>query len=117
MESRKTILMNLFAGQRWRRRQRTDSQTWGEGDGEGGAVERAPWKHRHCHLWNRQPGGFAVGPRELKPRLWDNLEGWEVGGRLTRAGTCVYLWLSQWYVRNLYNIVKQLAFKKNFFKL
>ena len=25
--------------------------------------------------------------------LCDSLEGWEVGGRLKREGTCVYLWL------------------------
>ena len=28
-----------------------------------------------------------------KPKLWDNLEGWEVGGKLKREGTYVYLWL------------------------
>ena len=78
-----------------------------------GPVERAPWKHRHCHLWNRQPGGICCMTQGTQTRLFDNLEGWEVGGRLTRAGTYVYLWLSQWYVRNLYNIVKQLSFKKN----
>ena len=79
-----------------------------------GPVERAPWKHRHCHLWNRQLGRICCMTQGTQTRLWDNLEGWEVGGRLTRAGTYVYLWLSQWYVRNLYNIVKQSSFKKNF---
>ena len=58
--------------------------------------------------------GIFCMTQGTQTRLWDNLEGWEVGGRLARAGTYVYLWLSQWYVRNLYNIVKQLSFKKNF---
>ena len=31
--------------------------------------------------------------RELKPGLWNNLKGWEVGGRFKREGTCAYLWL------------------------
>ena len=29
---------------------------------------------------------FAVWLRELKPGLCDNLEGWEMGGRLKRTG-------------------------------
>ena len=39
---------------------------------------------------------FAVGHRELKPVLCDNLEGWGGvgGGRgFRREGTYVYLWL------------------------
>ena len=38
MDSRKTVLMNLFAGQQWRHRQRTDVWTRGVGvleEGEG----------------------------------------------------------------------------------
>ena len=35
MESRKMVLKNLFTGQQWRKRQRTDLQTWGEKGGEG----------------------------------------------------------------------------------
>ena len=31
MESRKMVLKNLFSGQQWRSRQRTDLWTWGEG--------------------------------------------------------------------------------------
>ena len=31
--------------------------------------------------------------RELNPRLRDKPEGWEVGGKFKREGTCVYLWL------------------------
>ena len=31
MESRKTVFKNLFTGQQWRKRQRTDLWTWGEG--------------------------------------------------------------------------------------
>ena len=37
----------------------------------------------------------ALCYRELSPLLCDNLEGWdgwEVGGRINREGTWVYLW-------------------------
>ena len=59
---------------------------------------------------------FAVCLRKLKPRLSDNLEGWsgwEVGGRLKREGTYVYLWLIHpdvWQRPTQHNIVKQLSF-------
>ena len=39
MESRKTVLMNLFAGQRRRYRQRKQTYGHGMGEGEGGTYE------------------------------------------------------------------------------
>ena len=39
MESRKTVLMNLFAGQRWRYRQRKQTYGHGMGKREGGMYE------------------------------------------------------------------------------
>ena len=46
MESRKTILMNLFAGQQWIHRHRTDLWTWGRGRKERvSSTERVTWKH------------------------------------------------------------------------
>ena len=47
MESRKMALMNLFAGQKWKHRQRTDLWTW-MGGGRKERVrlmKREAWKH------------------------------------------------------------------------
>ena len=44
MESRKVVLMNLFAGQQELQAQRTDLRTWEEGRKERvGGKERLPW--------------------------------------------------------------------------
>ena len=46
MESRKVVLMNLFAGQQWRLKHR--EQTCGHGggvEGEGEYMKRVTWKH------------------------------------------------------------------------
>ena len=52
MESRKMVLMNLFAVQQWRCRHR--EQTYGHGWGRGkvtvGQTETAAWKHVHYHM-------------------------------------------------------------------
>ena len=76
MESRKMVLMNLFAGQQWKRRCR--EQTCWLRQGRRGRDE-----------WREQPGNvlttaceidsqgeFAVWVRELKQVLYDKLEGW-----------------------------------------
>ena len=52
MESRKMVLMNLFAGQQWRCRHREQAYG-GEGMEVGGRMERVTWKHVHCHVKNR----------------------------------------------------------------
>ena len=87
MESRK---MNLFAGQQWRHRYK--EQTWGKED-RLGSMERVTWKHiTTCKIDNQWE--FAVWFRELKLGLCNNLEGGmgrEVGRRLKREGTHVYL--------------------------
>ena len=47
MESRKMLLMNLFAGQQWRQTQKTDlcTRAGGEGkEGEGGIMQRVTGK-------------------------------------------------------------------------
>ena len=53
MESRKLILMKIFAGQQWRCRHR--EQTCGHGlrEGEGGTAGEAAWKHMHYHVKSR----------------------------------------------------------------
>ena len=37
---------------------------------------------------------FTVWLRELKPGFYNNLYGWEVGGKLKAERTHVYLWLT-----------------------
>ena len=59
MDSRKMVLMNPFAGLQMRHTERTDVCTqWGKE--RVGGMKRAAWKHTHCHMYNREPGGFAV---------------------------------------------------------
>ena len=85
MESRKMILMNLVAGQRWQCRHR--DQTYGHRQGPGGReervgwMERVAWKHIHTICKIDSQWGFAVWLRELKLGLCNSLERWEgVGG-------------------------------------
>ena len=50
MESKRTIVLKLFAGQQWRRRRR--EQTYGSGDGgmeRAGQMQRVAWRHLHYH--------------------------------------------------------------------
>ena len=52
MESKKMVLMNLFAGQQRRQIQRTDLWTqWGKE--REGWIERVTLKHIHYHMQNR----------------------------------------------------------------
>jgi len=44
MESRKTVLKNLFTGQQWRNRHREQTYGHGERGGEGEIMERVTWK-------------------------------------------------------------------------
>ena len=57
MKSRKVVLMNLFAGQRWRHRHRKQTFDMGWGRKKRtraeGCMERVTWKQLHYHLWNR----------------------------------------------------------------
>ena len=47
MESRKTVLMNLPAGQQWRHRHREQIYGHGWGKERVGRIERIAWKHMH----------------------------------------------------------------------
>ena len=51
MESRKMVLMNLFAGQHWRCRHREPTCRHGE-DGKERVdwMERVAWKHIYYHM-------------------------------------------------------------------
>ena len=79
MESRKTVLKNLFTGQQWRNRHR--EQTYGhvERGGEGemyGKSNLETWKL--CKINSQQE--FAVWLRKLKQGFCINLEGWDGEG-------------------------------------
>ena len=51
MESKKIILMNLFAGQEYRR---IENRLVGpEGKREGGTIERVALKHIYYHMQNK----------------------------------------------------------------
>ena len=85
MESRKTILMNLFEGQQWRHRHR--EQTYGQGQREDGNIYTTV-----CKIDSQWE--FAVCLKEIKPGLCDNLEGWEGVGdekEVQEGGTYKYL--------------------------
>jgi len=49
MESRKIVLMKLFAGQQWRCRLREQTYGYGQEEGEG-EMEKVPWKHIYYHV-------------------------------------------------------------------
>ena len=95
MESRKMVLMKLFAGQQWRHRNR--EQTYGHGVG-GEEEEGRMYGENNmetyitiCKIDSQRE--FAVWLSELKPGLCNNLEGWdgeEGGGRLKREQTHIY---------------------------
>ena len=99
--------MKLFAGLQWRHRHR--EQTYGHGRREG----RRGWKewrdyHGNIHITTCKidvQWEFAVWLRELKPRLCNNLEGWEgweVRGRSRGRGhMSTYDWLMLMYGRNI----------------
>ena len=54
MESRQVALMNLFAGQQWRYRERLVDTV---GEGEGGTNEERRKENIHYRMQNRQPVG------------------------------------------------------------
>ena len=97
MESRKMVLMNLFARQQWRHRHREHTcDTVGEGEGgmnwEGNTetcvtVCRIDSQCARCVTQRAQPSA-----------LWQP-RGVGRGGRRQREGTYVYLWLSHANVR------------------
>ena len=81
MDSRRMVLINLFAGQQWRNRHR--EQTYGhvgreEGEDEMYGESNMETYNTICNIDSRR--AFAVCARELKQGLFDNLEGWDGEG-------------------------------------
>ena len=50
MESKKMVLMGLFAGQQWRCRHRELTCGLREGKERAGQMERGAWKHIRHHM-------------------------------------------------------------------
>ena len=82
MESRRTALMNLFAGKQWRCRHR--EQTYGHVGGRGGEWDEWREKHGNIHTTTHKiaNGNLLSDSKNSTRRLCYNLEGWDgVGGR------------------------------------
>ena len=98
MESRKMVLMNLFAGQQWKCRCR-EQTCWHR----QGRRERDEWREQAGHVLTTacridSQWEFAGWLRELKPVLCDKLEGWaelRSGREAREGGTYVYL---RWFM-------------------
>ena len=78
MESRKIVLMNLFARQQWRKSHK--EQTYGHGEEKGGEGEMYGESKMEtyitiCKIDNQWE--FAVCLRKLKQGLCSNLVGWD----------------------------------------
>ena len=81
MESRQVALMNLFAGQQWRYRERLVDTV---GEGEGGTNEERRKENIHYRMQNRQRGQSRGIAREaawcsVTPAAVLTREGWGVG--------------------------------------
>ena len=119
MESRKMILMNLFAGQEWRHRHREQTlDTAGEGEGGTNWESSTETYALPCVKWIAN-GNFLYNTWWL-PVVCDILEEWEgvgVGERLRRGCMYTYDWLTLLYGRSQQNIVNQYPPIKNIKKI
>ena len=77
MESRKMVLMNLFAGQQWRCRHR--EPTCGHSRGGEGGMDWKSNTETYTLQYVKQiaSGNLVYDTGNPKPVLCDNLEGWE----------------------------------------
>ena len=73
-------LMKLSAGQQWRQRHGTDLWTQRAGVGRVRCMQRVTWKLSDIMCKIGSQWEFAVGLRELKHGLCNNLEGWDGAG-------------------------------------
>ena len=91
MESRRMVVMNLFAGSRGDvdTENRLMDTEGGSGEERVGQTERATWKLTRHQVDTRQPVGICRVAQGTQA-------GWEVGGRLKRAQTYVTYGRSMW---------------------
>ena len=77
MESRRTVLKNVFTGQQWRNRHREQTYGHGERGGEGEMYGKSNMEIyiNICNIDSQRE--FAVWLRKLKQGLCINLEGWD----------------------------------------
>ena len=95
MESRKTVLKNLFAGQQWRNRHREQTYGHAERGGEGEMYGKSNFDTYITSCKIDRQWEFAVWLRKLKQGHCINLGGMGrgMGGRFKSKGIYVYLWL------------------------
>ena len=98
MVTRKFVLMNLFAGQQWRLRQREQTCRHGVvGEAEGGTnVESSMGTYRlPCvkYIASRNLLCDRGSSTQCSVTTCRGGMGWEAGGMFKVGGTCVYLWL------------------------
>ena len=110
MESRKTVLMNLLAGQHWRYRHR-ERILWMQRGRRG-------WEELREYHWNKYitvrkiaSGNLLCDTgSSLNPVLCDSPEGWDgMGGCGGVQGGGTYGWFMLMCSRNQHNILKQLS--------
>ena len=65
MESRKTVLKNLFTGQQWRKNIENRLMDTGRGEERGRCMERVTWKLTLPYV-NRQPTGICCMAQETQ---------------------------------------------------
>ena len=80
MESRKTVLKNLFTGQQWRNRHREQTYGHGEKEGEGEMYEKSNTETFITICKIDSQWEFAVWLKKFKQGLCINLEGWDGEG-------------------------------------
>ena len=80
MKSRKTVLMNPFARQWWRRIESRPMDTGQGEEGEGRMYGQNNMETSISICKIDSQWEFAVRLRELKPGLYDNPEGWDGEG-------------------------------------
>ena len=79
MESRKMVLMNLFAGRHGDAD--VENRLWTQwGKERLGRIERVAWRRVPYHMTIDTKRGFAVWHRELSPAFSDIREGWDGEG-------------------------------------
>ena len=94
MESRKMVLMNLFARQQWRNRHREQTYGHGERGGKGETYGKSNMETyiTICKIDSQQE--FAICLKELKQGLCINLEGWDWednGKKVQEGGDILYI--------------------------
>ena len=92
MESKKMVMMNLFAGQQWSCRYR--EQTF---EDSGGRIGRDELREKHWNIYiTKFPVGICCMTEEPKPGTLKQTKGVGWGGRRegsSRGWAYVYLWL------------------------